>query len=127
MDSSDHWSEYWSRGCLTSLPEDFAANYDGEIAEFWRNAFQSVPAGGSVIDLCTGNGAIALLAAEYATREEQDLSITAVDGATVNSASSATAGSKIWICPMRNSTWRPASMASSIANGSRPSARSAAF
>jgi len=84
--SSDHWSDYWSRGCLTSLPEDFSANYDGEVAEFWNAAFHQVPENGSIIDLCTGNGAVAFLAADYAQRHAPGLRITAVDAATPNTA-----------------------------------------
>jgi ubiquinone/menaquinone biosynthesis C-methylase UbiE len=82
--ASDHWSDYWSRACLTSLPQDFAANYDGEVAAFWRTAFGDIPDGGSMIDLCTGNGAIALLAAAHASREAQNFTITAVDAAVIN-------------------------------------------
>jgi ubiquinone/menaquinone biosynthesis C-methylase UbiE len=83
QNQAQHWSEYWSRGCLTSLPQDFAANYDGELAAFWKGHFRAAPAAGSLIDLCTGNGAIALLAAEFARTEGLDLDITAVDAATI--------------------------------------------
>lgn len=78
-----HWSDYWSRGCLTSLPQDFAANYDGELRSFWQRHFAWVPDGGRLVDLCTGNGAIALLAAEYAREHGQPLDITAVDAARI--------------------------------------------
>ncbi len=81
---SDHWSDYWSRACLTSLPQDFAVNYDGEVAEFWDRAFIDIPAGGAVIDLCTGNGAIALLAAAFSEKQAHDFGITAVDAATID-------------------------------------------
>jgi len=83
--NSDHWSDYWSRGCMTSLPQDFAANYDGEVAEFWQAAFAEVPPAGRMIDLCTGNGAIALLAVAYANKTDQDIEVTAVDAATISS------------------------------------------
>ncbi len=84
MNHSDHWSDYWSRGSLTSLPQDFAANYDGEVAGFWQQVFRGVPEQGRIIDLCTGNGAIALLAAEYARKVSPGLEITAVDAATIS-------------------------------------------
>ena len=60
-----HWSEYWSSGNLTSLPQDFRENYDGEIAEFWHLQFDRVPEHGKLVDLCTGNGAVVLLAAAW--------------------------------------------------------------
>ena len=84
IENSDHWSDYWAQGRLTSLPQDFAANYDGEIAGFWLEAFQGVPENGSMIDLCTGNGAIALLAVEYTGNAGHAIEVTAVDAATVS-------------------------------------------
>jgi len=86
---SAHWSEYWASGQLTSLPADFAGNYDGEIAAFWETQFQGVPAGGKVLDLCTGNGAIALLAAGYFLARQRDASVTAVDAAKISPESMA--------------------------------------
>lgn len=82
-EKSDHWSDYWSRGCLTSLPQDFAENYDGEVAEFWDDAFSQVPAHGAVVDLCTGNGAVALLAAGYSAKSRVPFDVTAVDAAQI--------------------------------------------
>ena len=81
---SEHWTEYWAAGRLTSLPNDFAVNYDGEIADFWSAQFAGVPEGGRVLDLCTGNGAIALLAAGYFASAGRSADITAVDAATID-------------------------------------------
>jgi len=81
--TADHWSDYWSLGCLTSLPQDFKANYDGEVRAFWESQFETTPTGGSLIDLCTGNGAVALLAAGFALSRNRALEVTAVDAATV--------------------------------------------
>lgn len=81
---SQHWTEYWAGGQLTSLPADFAANYDGEIAAFWAAQFDRVPTRGKVLDLCTGNGAVALLAAGYFRARQQDVAVTAVDAAKIS-------------------------------------------
>ena len=81
---NEHWSEYWASGQLTSLPADFAVNYDGEIAAFWELQFQLVPYGGKVLDLCTGNGAVALLAAAYFETRQQGVAVTAVDAAKIS-------------------------------------------
>lgn len=89
MTSTTHWSEYWASGQLTSLPADFAANYDGEIAAFWAQQFQEVPERGQVLDLCTGNGAIALLAARYFMAQQRDVAVTAVDAAKISPESMA--------------------------------------
>ena len=83
---SDHWSEYWAQGQLTSLPQDFSANYDGEVADFWNATFAGVPDGGRVLDLCTGNGAVALLAAAWFREHNPGAAVTAVDAAEVNPA-----------------------------------------
>ena len=80
---SDHWSQYWSRGPLTSLPEDFQGNYDGEIASFWAERFQRLPTRARLLDVCTGNGALALLAAEHAHCHDMRFEITAVDAARI--------------------------------------------
>ena len=77
------WSSYWSSGALTSLPEDFRANYDGEIRQFWRDRCASLPDGASVLDVCTGNGAVALLIAEAVSDRGVAARVTAVDLAEI--------------------------------------------
>jgi ubiquinone/menaquinone biosynthesis C-methylase UbiE len=75
------WSSYWASGALTSLPQDFALNYDGEVAAFWFERFTESPSPGRLLDLCCGNGPIALLAAEWAEQQARRLEIVAVDAA----------------------------------------------
>ena len=65
------------------MPQDFAENYDGEVAEFWADVFSQVPAHSAVVDLCTGNGAIALLAARYSEKSGVPFAVTAVDAAQI--------------------------------------------
>lgn len=77
------WSRYWASGALTSLPEDFRANYDGEIRAFWHARSAEVPDGGRVLDVCTGNGAVALLVAEGLAGLDRTAGITAVDLADI--------------------------------------------
>jgi ubiquinone/menaquinone biosynthesis C-methylase UbiE len=80
------WSRYWASGALTSLPEDFRANYDGEIRAFWHARSAEVPDGGQVLDVCTGNGAVALLVAEGLAGQGRSVRITAVDLADIQPA-----------------------------------------
>ncbi|TVQ34264.1 MAG: class I SAM-dependent methyltransferase [Wenzhouxiangella sp.] len=80
---TDHWSDYWARGSLTSLPDDFSGNYDGEIAAFWAERFKSLPEPARILDICTGNGALALLAADHAISQSRTFEITAVDAARI--------------------------------------------
>lgn len=62
----NHWSRYWQTGHLTSLPEDFSTVYDGEIEAFWKNLADTLPDEGQVLDVCSGNGPVALLIARHA-------------------------------------------------------------
>ncbi len=81
---SRHWSRYWAGGALTSLPQDFAGNYDGEIAAFWSRQCEQLPDGAVVVDVCTGNGAIALLIAAAARRLDRAWEITGLDAARID-------------------------------------------
>lgn len=64
--SLEHWSRYWETGHLTSLPDDFAGVYDGEIENFWAGLAKALPTGARVLDVCAGNGPVALLIARHA-------------------------------------------------------------
>jgi ubiquinone/menaquinone biosynthesis C-methylase UbiE len=82
--NSDHWTGYWDQGMMTSLPTDFKANYDSEVKQFWYEHFEKLPDNAQILDVCTGNGAIALLAAEYSTENNKSFVVTATDAAQVN-------------------------------------------
>ncbi len=84
MIETTHWTHYWASGNLTSLPEDFRNNYDEEIADFWWSVFSSAPEQSHILDICSGNGAIAILAAEYALKNNKAFTISAVDAAEIN-------------------------------------------
>jgi len=90
-----HWSDYWSTGALTSLPQDFVFNYDGEVAEFWQRQFGELSPGAQVLDICTGNAPIALLAAEWSAAQTADLKITAIDAAQPDPAQIARRGPQV--------------------------------
>jgi len=80
---TDSWSEFWNQGHLTSLPDCFIRNYDGEFESFWNGQFASTPNAAKVLDLCTGNGSIALLAQTYSDSNHANFSITACDAANI--------------------------------------------
>jgi len=79
-----HWSEYWRSGVQTSLPQDFKHNYDGEIYQYWQNVVSKLPNGAHVLDVCTGNGAVALIVAKIAIEQDKVFTITAVDITEIN-------------------------------------------
>jgi SAM-dependent methyltransferase len=59
-------------------------NYDEVIASGWREFFSSLPHRARVLDLCTGNGAIPLIALEVSRHLGTSLSITGVDKADID-------------------------------------------
>src|SRR5690554_1543049 len=80
----EHWSNYWASGIQTSLPQDFKNNYDGEIYQFWEQVVADIPSGGRILDVCTGNGAVALILAKIAVATGREFKITAVDISQIN-------------------------------------------
>lgn len=68
---------------MTSLPDDFQINYDGEIAEFWQQQAARLPQAARVLDVCTGNGAVALLLAQACAGVGTEAVITAIDAAEI--------------------------------------------
>jgi ubiquinone/menaquinone biosynthesis C-methylase UbiE len=83
--SNTHWTAYWETGALTSLPMDFKANYDGELEHYWQSILlKKWPEPVTVLDVCTGNGAIALLIQELAEKHQVKIGITAIDASDID-------------------------------------------
>src|SRR5262249_14723851 len=64
--STSAWDQYWQDGRLASCGGQGGVNYQPVIAEGWRRFFGTLTDGAHVLDICTGNGAVARLAAEVA-------------------------------------------------------------
>jgi SAM-dependent methyltransferase len=60
------------------------SNYDDRVAAGWRAFFQSLPSGSRILDLCTGNGAVAVIAAESSAIHAKGFAITGVDLADID-------------------------------------------
>lgn len=88
---ADAWTRLWRRGVAHSCATAIAGNYDGAIARFWGDLFQSLDCGDQVIDLATGNGALALLAARHGKQHGIVLDIHGVDLADIDPARDVTA------------------------------------
>lgn len=59
------WDSFWRYDRLSSFhAAPGAGNYGPAITEGWRHFFAALPDGARVLDLATGNGAIALLAVQ---------------------------------------------------------------
>jgi tRNA1(Val) A37 N6-methylase TrmN6 len=79
-----HWSNFWESGQLTTLPEDFDENYNGTIHLQWMHCFKQLPTHSRLLDVCSGNCAISLLAAEHANKTNKTFELTALDAAHIN-------------------------------------------
>ena len=83
MEKRAAWDRFWSYDRLSSFGTGSGAgNYGEHIASGWREFFASLPAGARILDLCTGNGAIAVMAVEAG----DDLQVTGADLAAVRPA-----------------------------------------
>jgi ubiquinone/menaquinone biosynthesis C-methylase UbiE len=77
---NEPWTLYWQADRLDSAEANYSADDAAAIHAFWRSLAAAMPAGGTVIDLATGNGTVpaALLG------ENPDLVITGVDMADID-------------------------------------------
>lgn len=84
--SADQWSDFWQAGSITTFMGRFSRNYDGSIQEFWSGVFARLDQRAAIVDLATGNGALALLASQYGATNAKEFNITGVDYAATNPA-----------------------------------------
>jgi SAM-dependent methyltransferase len=82
--SADQWSLYWRSDSVTTFARQFNSNYDGEFAAFWERQFARLPSRACVVDLATGNGAIALLARGYSDRRDKEFDVLGIDYADID-------------------------------------------
>ena len=82
----EDWDRYWAHGYLTSCANAFPGNYEGRIRKIWESFFAGLPAGGRLLDLATGNGAIALLASDFSIANDKGFEVHGIDRARINPA-----------------------------------------
>lgn len=83
MDERAAWDLFWSYDRLASFGTGRGAgNYAPHISDGWRAFFAALPIGSRVLDIATGNGAVAVLAVEAG----DSLQITGADLAAVEPA-----------------------------------------
>jgi len=88
LPAGEIWSQYWQYDRIASCFDGAGqTNYADEIADGWRRFFEALPEGTRILDLCTGNGAAALIAAETARERAGNFRIVAVDQADIDPAS----------------------------------------
>lgn len=84
MSQNQAWSQFWQQGYTTSFADDLPQNYQGSIKAYWQSTVKDLPENGAILDIATGNGAIALLIAEAAHTQVKSLVIHAIDAANIS-------------------------------------------
>jgi SAM-dependent methyltransferase len=82
-DSPSAWTRYWNKAVLHSCPDAFHQNYADEILAFWQGFFKKIKTTASLLDIATGNGAVALLARDVADSLGRTFHIEGIDAATI--------------------------------------------
>lgn len=79
----EQWDRYWAYGNIHSFSQVAGGNYQGMVADFWRSRFEKLGEGSRILDVATGNGAIALLALETGGRFARGFEVHGVDMADI--------------------------------------------
>lgn len=82
--NQDHWESYYRSGALVSCPLNIEPYYTMEVREAWVNFFSELSDGAHILDIGTGNGAVALIAKETATKLSRGFEIDGVDLAEID-------------------------------------------
>ena len=76
------WTRYWRAGALNASTMEFTPDAQQKIARRWTEVFAALPAGGTILDIGTGLGAVIDLAAK-STSAERSLNATGIDLADI--------------------------------------------
>lgn len=81
----EHWSAYWQNtDSLNSFAEGkVASGYKGELEGFWKKQLSILSTNAILVDLGTGNGALANLIAEQKLQQQKHWRIVAIDAANI--------------------------------------------
>ena len=84
LETPSIWDRYWQGDRIASCFDVIGCNYEEALLRDWRAFFMSLEHGARLLDLCTGNGAIALVAAEISAAHDKSFHIEAVDSAVID-------------------------------------------
>lgn len=81
-----HWTNYWKNtNALNSFAEGRQGEgYQEDIADFWNTQFELIKNHATVVDLGTGNGAVAVLADQFSKQNQLDWNVIGIDAAEIN-------------------------------------------
>lgn len=93
---TDPWEQYFRAGWLVSSPLGSRSGYSGEVLGLWQRFFAEVPPGSRIVDIGTGNGAIALIARDVAVARRATFDIHGVDRAAIDPAQHVADGERLF-------------------------------
>lgn len=79
-----HWEHYYQRGALASCPTTADGDYDRELRTVWESFLTPLPEAAQVLDIGTGNGAVAAIARALALQLQRSWQIHACDAAAID-------------------------------------------
>lgn len=91
-----HWEAYYRGGALASCPLRPDAGYSQELRDVWVEFFSALPDGARILDVGTGNGAIALIAAQAAAAAAMRFEIHGTDLAQIDPARDVPEGARLF-------------------------------
>lgn len=80
----EHWESYYRGGSLVSCPMGVEPYYTREVRDAWVSFFSALRDGARIVDLGTGNGAVALIASEAGAAVGRHFEIHGVDLARID-------------------------------------------
>jgi ubiquinone/menaquinone biosynthesis C-methylase UbiE len=79
-----YWDDWWREGQQASCLSGPDGGYSGETEYRWQKTFASLPNGSRILDVCTGNGAIAAIAVKTSDQHSLNLDVSAMDRAIID-------------------------------------------
>ncbi len=88
------WENYWQGDRVALCLDSDYFTYDEAVSSDWKSYFSAFEDGARLLDICTGNGAVALLALETAKEQGKSFNITGTDRAEIDPAKFVTSNSE---------------------------------
>lgn len=78
------WDRYWQDNRVSACFDSESRHLPAEFANEWSEVLGNLPTGARIVDLCTGNGVVALFAAETSANQGRRFEIHGVDRAAID-------------------------------------------
>ncbi len=82
--SLQHWESYYRAGAVASCPLGPGGGYTQELRDAWVEFFTGLPEGARILDIGTGNGAVAMIAREASDSLDRHYEIHGTDLAQID-------------------------------------------